>query len=135
MRGGDVVVTVREVANPDRGISGNSAWKVIPSSELQNMSDGYHTFAELYDHRIMLFLALMRLAADAGMECGWSRKHSDGALCFGGDWVIGWVTLPSGKQVRYHMEDTRPLPPDLEKEIGSQWNGKEETIEALSEFL
>ena len=128
---GDVVVTVGEVANPDRGISGNSAWKVIPSSELQNMSDGYHTFKELYDHRIMLFLALMRMAADAGLECGWSRKHSDGELCFGGGWVIGWVAMPNGKQARYHMEDTRPLPPMLEKPLGLPWNGKEETLDAL----
>jgi len=133
---GNIIVSVREVANPSKGFPGRDVFKVIPSSELQQMSDGYHTFAELYDHRIMLFLALMRMAADAGMDCGWSRKHDDGELCFGGGWVIGWITVPSGKQARYHMEDTRPLPPALEKETGSPWNGKEETIEALlSELL
>lgn len=131
---GGIAVTVREDTNQDAPAPGYNVVKVIPAEEMQNMSDGYHTFAELYDHRIMLFLALMRMAADAGLECGWSRKHDDGELCFGGGWVIGWVTLPNGKQVRYHMEDTRPLPPMLEKDLGSSWNGKEETLEALADL-
>ena len=88
----------------------------------------------LYDSRVRLFIEILSLAAEAGMECGWSRKHSDGELCFGGSWVIGWVTLPNGKQVRYHMEDTRTLPPMLEKETGSTWNGKEETLAALDDL-
>ena len=58
------------------------------------ISEGYHTFSELYDHRIMLFLALMKAASDAGLECGWSRRHDDGELCFGGGWVIGWINCP-----------------------------------------
>ena len=100
----------------------------------ENVSDGFHTFKELYDHRIMLFLALMQMSANAGLECGWSRRHSDGELCFGGGWVIGWITAPSGKQARYHMEDFRPLMLGLEKNFGSPWNGKEETLDALSEL-
>ena len=98
------------------------------------ISEGYHTFSELYDHRIMLFLALMKAASDAGLECGWSRKHDDGELCFGGGWVIGWIVAPSGLEVRYHMEDTRPLPPALEHERGTPWNGVNETLPALDEL-
>ena len=99
------------------------------------ISDGYHTFNELYDHRIMLFLALMKAASDAGLECGWSRRHDDGELCFGGGWVIGWITTPAGLQARYHMEDSRPLPPSLERPLGSPWNGQEETLTALAELM
>jgi hypothetical protein len=128
---GNIIVSVREVANPSKGLPGKDVFKVIPSSELQQMSDGFHTFAELYDHRIMLFLAMMNMANSAGLECGWSKRHDDGELCFGGGWVIGWITAQNGKQVRYHMEDTRPLPPLLEKAIAPKWNGVEETLDAL----
>lgn len=107
----------------------------IPSTATSaDVSDGYHTFPELYDHRIMLFIALMRMASEAGLECGWSRNHDDGQPCFGGGWAIGWITAPSGKQARYHMELARPLPAHLERATGSSWNGKEETIEALAEL-
>ena len=99
-----------------------------------DVSDGYHTFGELYNHRIHNFLAVMGMASASGLECGWSRKHDDGESCFGGGWVIAWVTAPSGLQARYHMEDTRPLPPSLEREIGAPWNGQEETLEALAEL-
>lgn len=107
----------------------------IPSTATSaDVSDGFHTFPQLYDHRISLFLALMTMASKAGMECGWSRNHDDGKPCFGGGWVIAWITAPSGKQARYHMEDSRPLNPALEKEIGSAWNGNEETLSALAEL-
>ena len=102
----------------------------IKTSRENNPSDR-GVMSRLYDARVRLFIELVRVASDAGMECGWSRKHNDGELCFGGGWVIGWVAMPNGKQARYHMEDTRPLPPMLEKEIGSPWNGKEETLDAL----
>ena len=99
-----------------------------------DVSDGYHTFGELYDHRILAFMAAMKLAHNAAMDCGWSKKHDDGELCFGGGWVVAWITAPSGLQARYHMEETRPLPLSLERPLGSPWNGKEETLEALAEI-
>lgn len=107
----------------------------IPDGVTSNqVSDGYHTFGELYDHRISLFIALMSMASARGLDCGWSRNHSDGLPCFGGGWVIGWITTPSGRQARYHMEDSRPLLPGLERPVGSPWNGIEETLDALAEL-
>ena len=107
----------------------------IPDGIEENeVSDGFHTFGELYDHRIANFLAVMSLAHAAGFECGWSRKHSDGELCFGGGWVIAWVISRSGLKAVYHMEDSRPLPASLERDLGDPWNGKEETMDALSEI-
>ena len=107
----------------------------LPNGVKSNdVSDGFHTFGELYEHRINNFLALIHLAHLAGMDCGWSRRHDDGELCFGGGWVIAWITTPSGLQARYHMEDNRPLPAELEQRLGSPWNGREETIDALAEL-
>lgn len=61
------------------------------------VSDGYHTFDELYAHRIALFCALM--AAFPGLS--WrSRKHADGEEWDG--WFIAGMRLPAG-DVTYHL--------------------------------
>lgn len=67
-----------------------------------NTSDGYHTFNELYEHRIGLFLALCRYI---DMECElpvWkSKKHSDGTSFKG--WFVLGIGVNSGEQITYHL--------------------------------
>lgn len=74
------------------------------------ISDGYHTFGELYDHRIQLFITACRLhVAQAvllygGSDYGfvWRTKlHSDGSS-FDGWFVLGINGQP-GKQITYHL--------------------------------
>lgn len=36
----------------------NSAIASLPENEKELVSDGYHTFKELYEHRVALFVAL-----------------------------------------------------------------------------
>ena len=63
------------------------------------VSDGYHTFGELYEHRCLLFVALMK----AHPELAWrSRLHDDGSRQPG--WWVGGLRLPSG-DVSYHLPD------------------------------
>lgn len=83
-----------------------------------DLSDGHHTFAEIYEHRHMLFRALL---ASRG---GWmSKLHEDGTGFDG--WFIAGGETPSGP-VTYHIPmrlwnafaevaDVRPL--------GKQWDG------------
>ena len=71
----------------------------LPSEEKGKISDGYHTFNELYKHRICLFLALC--------ECVhywvWrSKKHSDGTPTPDG-WFIAGIGEVAGKQITYHL--------------------------------
>ncbi len=70
-------------------------------------SDGYHTFDELYDHRVTLFVALCaELALRIAPEQIWrSRLHSDGTS-FAGWFVAGIWTAP-GSQITYHLPDDR----------------------------
>ncbi len=96
--------------------------------------EGAYSMSELYESRITGFIELMNQATQKGLKAGWSKRHDDGELCFHGGWVITWIIAPSGKQARYHMEDTRPLPPELEVELGLTWNGEDETLEALKEL-
>lgn len=63
------------------------------------ISDGYHTFDELYAHRIMLFICLM----NCNKSISWkSRLNSDGSHWEG--WFVAGMNLPSG-QVTYHISD------------------------------
>ena len=62
----------------------------------ENISDGYHTFKELYDHRAKLF----SIICDVYKEFAWkSWKHSDGTM-FEGMFIVG-ISTPEG-QYSYH---------------------------------
>jgi hypothetical protein len=71
---------------------------------IQLQSDGYHTFAELYEHRHALFLALM----SSNPNRSWiSEKHHDGEIPFGDpNWFIAGMDLGhEGYQIpiTYHL--------------------------------
>lgn len=75
-----------------------------------NVSDGYHTFNELYEFRKMYNAALFnewarkwnitkRLPINSFKpmyDVHKSWRHYDGELCFGGGWFIVSAKLPSG---------------------------------------
>lgn len=71
------------------------------------ISDGFHTYGELYVHRIELFIALCRKTwehefTNAGGGPVWrSRKHSDGSH-WEGWFLLGLHTEP-GRQITYHL--------------------------------
>ena len=72
-----------------------------------DISDGYHTFKELYDYR-MAYNALWvneinRSGKSNDYQLHKSIKHSDGELCFGGGWFIVSLKLPTG-QVSNHYK-------------------------------
>jgi hypothetical protein len=67
-----------------------------------DISDGYHTFDELYEHRHALFLALARRIAGSRPDRIWrSKLHHDGSS-FTGWFIMGIDRLP-GEQVTYHL--------------------------------
>lgn len=78
-------------------------------------SDGFHTFNELYRHRMLLTAALFSEWSEAEENRGraslpWepqdvhkSMLHSDGEVPFGGGWFIVVAQLPAG-QISYHYE-------------------------------
>lgn len=61
------------------------------------VSDGYHTFDELYAHRGALFLALMAQRPDISWI---SNLHEDGTSIEG--WFIAGMKLSTG-DVTYHL--------------------------------
>lgn len=94
---------------------------VMEVYSLADVSDGYHTFAELYDHRITLFIALARLSDATQRAMNWqqvgeapynrrvwrSKNHSDGEPAFGGGWFVLGINKEAGNQVTYHLPLSR----------------------------
>lgn len=82
----------------------------MATADTGSISDGYHTFNELYEHRHALYIALCRSIDEVlqfenpGRYLVWrSKRHSDGTLPFGGGWFILGIGTEKGKQITYHL--------------------------------
>lgn len=97
-------------------------WGKANDSEFKEneLSDGYHTFNELYEFRKVYNAVLFNeWAKQKGFDDGVnyyhntpkldvhkSIRHHDGELCFGGGWFIVVAILPSGQiSNHYKLED------------------------------
>lgn len=71
----------------------------------ENTSDGFHTFKELYEMRLLLTAALFNEWYCAGTpNVVKSKFHSDGTIPFGDtNWFIVVAETPAG-QISFHYE-------------------------------
>jgi hypothetical protein len=67
--------------------------------ETEQVSDGYHTFGELYEHRFELFVALMMSNPQISFR---ARLNSDGTQYPG--WFVAGMWLSTG-QISYHLPE------------------------------
>lgn len=148
-------ITVTYVANEDYFEKKGSreedimALRIIEKNteDIGEISDGYHTFNELYDYRMLYNAAFFNSLAyyDEWEEGNWhteydvhkSKKHSDGEDCFGGGWFIVMAELPTG-QISNHYEmkywDLFKIP---EKEKANKYDGHtpQQAAERLKKFI
>lgn len=88
----------------------------------KSISDGYHTFQDLYDHRHALFGALSKALLKHSYK---SLKHDneENNPMFDGMFIAG-INLPNSKTITYHlpisMFDEFPAP---EIENSEEWDG------------
>ena len=108
-----------------------------------DMSDGYHTFNELYRYRMLYNAALFKtirlwqmssLSGDGdafALQIGKSKRHHDGTEPFGGGWFVVWVTLPDGSVIfnHYRMEYWDLFSAD-EYDTAPEWDGSTPEQEA-----
>jgi hypothetical protein len=72
-----------------------------------NISDGYHTFGELYEHRILLFIALCKIInkdpqyQNSDYAVWKSKRDSDGSERDG--WFLLGIGYENGSQITYHL--------------------------------
>jgi len=98
----------------------NDGQAIAEVLDANQVSDGYHTFGELYDHRCVLYIAFLEAYAPG---FAWkSRKHADGTEQPG--WFIAGVELTRGEPITYHIPDK--YWEDLsveERERAPEWDG------------
>lgn len=103
--------------------------------DMGEVSDGYHTFNELYYYRMLYNAAFFNLLPKEWVHK--SKRHHTGEECFGGGWFIVMANLPTG-QISNHYElkdwDLFRIP---EKEFADEWDGHtpQEAAKRLHEYL
>lgn len=70
----------------------------VADSEVGNISDGYHTFNDLYNHRHALFCALMNAYPERAFKTKLNKNHE---VCYEGYFIAGLDT--SYGQITYHL--------------------------------
>lgn len=81
----------------------NENIKIFPDG---SVSDGYHTFDELYEYRLhynaafinaLVVLKMLLPGKYNDIKIAKSKKHNDGEPCYGGGWFIVVVDTPWGQ--------------------------------------
>lgn len=106
---------------------------MIENNDCGIVSDGYHTFNELYHHRAILFSVICNLMPDKAWK---SRLHDTGDM-FDGMFIVG-IETPNG-QATYHY-DINPywdMFKVKELERAPKWDGHTPTdaINRIAELL
>lgn len=91
----------------------------MPAVDVEKMSDGYHTFADLYEQRLILSAALAKNNPHAWK----SKRHEDGSVPFGGGWfIMGFDTDEGCYTYHYELKDW-DLFQCKELDKGKPWDG------------
>ena len=90
----------------------------------ENTSDGYHTFKELYEYR-MLYNALLfnEWAKQGKYNVHKSKKHFEGDLCFGGGWFVVYAETPHGQISNHYKLKDWDLFKCKVREKAIKWDG------------
>lgn len=71
---------------------------ILASGNRGELSDGYHTFNDLYKHRIMLFITLASMCAYENAKV-YRFHHYEGWFCLGIETSLG--------QISYHIPESQ----------------------------
>jgi len=81
----------------------------LDADSIEEITDGYHSFKELYEFRKVYNATLFNEWAKFDIpkyDVHKSWRHHDGELCFGGFWFIVLANLPEGQiSNHYKAED------------------------------
>lgn len=104
-----------------------------PCEDMGEVSDGYHTFNQLYHQRAVLFATIVNQNKDKSWK---SFKHSDGNYCFdsNGEWFIVGIDTPQGSYTYHYAKEYWGIFDCQELECGKEWDGhtEEDVIRLLS---
>ena len=92
----------------------------IPKGGIESISDGYHTFRDLYYQRMVLFATIVKQNKNLAWK---SLRHEDGELCFGGGWFIVGIDTPEGSYTYHYEIEFWSIFDCQELERGKHWDG------------
>ncbi len=76
--------------------------RYMDAADVEKISDGYHTFADLYEQRLILSAALAKNNPNAWK----SKRHEDDSVPFGGGWfIMGFDTDEGCYTYHYELKD------------------------------
>lgn len=130
----------------------STQFAIAKGEDQMQVSDGYHTMDELYDHRISIYIALCKKVQSiyktiesfkgdvSRYPFVWrSKRHSDGEICFGTgtQYVLG-IGEEKGKQITYHVPIERWEETDfaITLDQAPEWDGhsSSDVIDRLKEI-
>lgn len=93
--------------------------------DMGEVSDGYHTFNQLYHQRAILFATIVNQNKDIAWK---SYKHSDGKYCFdkNGEWFIVGIDTPEGSYTYHYSKEYWDYFDCKELKCGKEWDGHTE---------
>lgn len=97
--------------------------KVAGIKDIGDLSDGFHTFNQLYYQRMMLFATIVKQNRGRAWK---SLRHEDGELCFGGGWFIVGIDTPEGSYTYHYKDNYYSLFDCVELERAKHWDGHTE---------
>ena len=110
----------------------------VVGGSVEDVSDGFHSFAELYRFRALYNAAFFNeLKARDEHRVHKSWKHADGQDCFGGGWFVVTAYL-DGRQVSNHYEAKYWELFQCEvRETADEWDKHtpEDVVERLERFI
>lgn len=91
--------------------------------EASDIRDEYHSMNELYDHRMMLFVALLNCCRDVNKVFK-SKLHHDGTM-FGPEWFIAGIEQDGKCWLSYHLkvDPYWDMMGSYEVERAPEWDG------------
>lgn len=90
--------------------------------DIGDVSDGFHTFNELYHQRAVLFATIVKQNPDRSWK---SWKHEDGDYCFNsnGEWFVVGIDTPEGPYTYHYEKDYWDMFKCKELLTAKHWDG------------
>lgn len=96
----------------------NKAEQIQKQLDTGDLSDGYHTFNELYYHRMCLFSIIVKQYKDLAWK---SKLHSDGTM-FDNYFIVG-INTPNGQATYHYHIDHWDMFDCVELPNAPKWDG------------
>lgn len=88
-----------------------------------DISDGYHTFGELYRYRMLYNAYAVRDWMSRGYPVVKSHRHNTGEEPFGGGWFVVSAQLPTGQVTNHYENEYWDLFQCPEVDKAPEWDG------------